>query len=163
MKNKKIRYTCAPSSNSPSTTNYDRYGPIATKCAIALPTPLINPSISQCYIYCSLYGPNAQELPMFFNYLPNADSSECFCGGSTCLLVPFNPQRRRLIEKVEKEEWIDSGSAAAATAVKLEDDGGRLLTEADSVYGAYQITVLATMSPTLIPTLSPTGQPTQCK
>ena len=49
--------------------------------------PMANPSVDDCYVYCSLYG-GFTSLPSYFNYFSLNDTSACFCVGSNCTAAP---------------------------------------------------------------------------
>jgi hypothetical protein len=61
--------------------------------------PLINPSIDNCYTYCSLYG-GFTSVPSYFNYYNFSGTFACFCVGSNCTAVPaYNYQIIRVNNK----------------------------------------------------------------
>lgn len=155
---KNTRYTCPPTGTGP-TTDYVSYGPPGTKCDSGFATPLVNPSLDACYTYCSLYGPTSQQLPIYINYLfnanPSVSSPECFCCGSTCQLVPVNT--RRLIGEERGDEKRTTRKMTTKAEKEQSDEAIRHLAADIAIYGAYQILILATFAPTEVPTEVPTA------
>jgi hypothetical protein len=50
-------------------------------------TPLINPTVDECWTYCSLYVDEGLSTPFYFNYYQLVGVSACYCVGKNCTLI----------------------------------------------------------------------------
>ena len=81
---------------TPAPTNVPPYVPVplppgstGERCAEnGTMTPLVNPTVDECWQYCSLYV-NAGLTPIFyFNFYQLGSTSACNCVGKNCTLTP---------------------------------------------------------------------------
>ena len=50
-------------------------------------TPLINPTVDECYQYCSLYVDGGLTTPFYFNFYSLGSTLGCYCVGQNCTLI----------------------------------------------------------------------------